>query len=1078
MMQPSTSLAISKIKVRVPFRRQELITRTRLLETLTNQLNRRLLLVVAPAGYGKTSLLVDVAQQSKNPVCWFAIDPLDREPQRFVRYLIAAIAEQFPEFGQEALMALESMTSFDGDEERLLVTLANEIISKINVPFHLILDDYHLVGDMPFAGLIISRLLQLTDEHLHLILASRNIPDLADVPLLIARGQFGGVTFQDLAFQPQEIQQLFLHNSGLSLELADARALVEQTEGWIAAIHLTNGHPAGLPRMHPLESTRELFDFFSSEVLRRQSRQVYRFLLMTSIFDVFDVGLCEQVLTPLVGDEKYDWGQLFEVVRTGNLFSVGLDRDGRLIRYHQLFQYFLRAQLQYEDPVLAWHLHQRLGEVYEAREEWEEALQVYDRQGAHEQQARLLIRISSIFLRSGQILTLSHWLEKLPEEVVQKTPGLIALRGVICSTRGENSRALELYNRAEGELRISDDVAAWTTTLVRRAEVLRQLGEFKQALRDVDQTLVLTQDSENLELQQTFAEAQRIRGLASYGLGNMQDALTWLQRALKTSQALGLQRNIPILEAELGVVYRKLGQPEVTARYYASALAAWRSAGNTGWRANLLNNMGLLCHMTGRLNEAREYLSEALQIAEQSGYVTIQTTVLISLGDLLADLSEKISAYDHYDRALTLATNLGNSLLIFYAQLGEARMQRLTGEVSLAIEELKHAELSQVSLGTFERALFNLELGCCWLAMDKPEVSMGFLRAAEELFEQGGNLMEQKIARLWLEIVRALQNSKITPDNLKSILPPVHEWRLATPFMLHAAQAVTQLRAKGQSGLLADPVLGKFFAQAAEHQRLLTRSQEPSVLASVDTQKPRLEITSFGEVVVRFNQRILKTADWQTRESRDFFMFLLHSPPQTKEQIALEFWPDISPARLKMRFKINVYRVRKALGQDAVLFEADRYRFNRTLSYTWDREVLDQLLNTIPATIGPHHLDPLQRAIDILRKPYLADLDADWAVSDRLRYQDLYRDLLVRLADGFLQANQPQSCLDSAREALRQDPLLETAHRLIIQAYATLHDPAGMTLQFRQYQQLMMSELGLGPSAEISLLYERLLDTL
>ncbi len=107
-MLPSSALPISKIKVRVPFRRRELITRTRLIETLYDQLEKRLLLLVAPAGYGKTSLLVDFAEQCELPICWLSLDALDQEPQRFLRYVIAAITERFPSFGQDSLAALES----------------------------------------------------------------------------------------------------------------------------------------------------------------------------------------------------------------------------------------------------------------------------------------------------------------------------------------------------------------------------------------------------------------------------------------------------------------------------------------------------------------------------------------------------------------------------------------------------------------------------------------------------------------------------------------------------------------------------------------------------------------------------------------------------------------------------------------------------------------------------------------------------------------------------------------------------------------------------------------------------------
>ncbi|NJC97650.1 MAG: hypothetical protein FIB03_15160 [Anaerolineae bacterium] len=139
-------MPISRNKVRIPFRRRELVKRTRLFDTLHTQIDRRVLLVIAPAGYGKTSLLVDFALETELPVCWLSLDSLDGEPQRFLRHLIAAVAERFPEFGRDSLAALESMSSFESDGERLLVTITNEINARIADHFYLILDDYHLAG--------------------------------------------------------------------------------------------------------------------------------------------------------------------------------------------------------------------------------------------------------------------------------------------------------------------------------------------------------------------------------------------------------------------------------------------------------------------------------------------------------------------------------------------------------------------------------------------------------------------------------------------------------------------------------------------------------------------------------------------------------------------------------------------------------------------------------------------------------------------------------------------------------------------------------------------------------------------
>ncbi|RPI93225.1 MAG: hypothetical protein EHM40_10560 [Chloroflexi bacterium] len=1072
-----SELPISRIKVRIPHRRRELITRTRLIDALYEQLEKRLLVIVAPAGYGKTSLLVDLAQQSELPVSWLSLDVLDQEPQRFLRYLIAAITEKFPGFGRDSLAALESMASIEQDEERLLITITNEINAQINEHFILILDDYHLVSNVAFVNHVISRFLQLTGEHVHLILSTRNLPNLPDASLMIARNQIGGLSFEELSFYPEEIQQLFQHNNGILLSREDAQTLVEQTEGWIAAIHLTNGNPATLPQMHPLESTRELFDFFSKEVLLRQPEQVRRFMLMTAVFGTFDASLCERVLEPLVEGQHFDWPVLFEAVRSGNLFSVPLDNDGRWMRYHHLFQHFLRSQLQYEQPVLAWHIEQNLARAYEEQQAWEEALELYARLDDHENQVRLLIQIGQDFVLAGHVLTLANWLDKLPSEVIYSHPALISLLGIIRATRGETRESLELFNLAESSLQGSGNETEWTTTLVRRAEAYRQLGLFDRALTDLDKVLELTKGSSIPVVQYTFAEAQRIKGLTLFGLGHAKDSLTWLQDSLQTCRKLGIKKKVPILETELGVVYRRLGETEIAARYYASALQAWEKAGNTGWKARLLNNLGLLYYMTGRMEEAYPLLQEALTVLERSGHTRIQTNVLLSLGDLLTDLGDLDAAYTHYDKALTLASNLGHSLYIFFASIGQARLQRLRGNHLLAVEDLRRAELSQVNLGTFERAMYSLELGCCWLEAGKLELSIDSLQESVALFGQGGNQMEQAVAQLWLEVASSVQDPQGAAHRLKELLPARRDWQKPTAQMIHAGRAARWLKKRG-SLLLKDAVLRSFFEQAERvRESLLPLCRKlRNANENVQPASPRLEITSFGKLAVRHSQRVVELSDWQTREARDLFLFLLQSPPLTKEQIGVVFWPDISPARLKMRFKINIYRIRQAIGQDVILFEDDRYRFNRTINYTWDREQFDRLFENLRQnTVKSENKRLLEEVVVLLKGDYLADLDADWAVLDRLRYQEIHRYVMLQLAAIYLREGQAHDCLNVARQVLQSDPLLEEAHRLIIQAYASLHDPANMTLQYRQYRQSLGDQLGLQPSLEISTLYEQLM---
>ena len=1070
------NIPVSAIKVRIPPKRAEIITRPRLIELLYDQVDRPLLFVVAPAGYGKTSLLIDLAGQVELPVCWLSLDTLDQDPQRFLRYVIAAIAERFPHFGRDSLSVLENITSLTTDQEQILVTITNEIHACIREHFMLVLDDFHFVEGSELVIQLLNRFLQLMGENVQIIIASRNTPDLPIALLMIARNQVGGVSFRDLSFRTEEIQILFQQNKKIELSQDDAETLLRETEGWIAAIHLSNGLPDSLPHIHPLESTTVLFDFFAREVMEKQSEPYRKFLLWTSMFDVFDASLCERVLNPLVGGESLDWKLMFDKVRATNLFTVPLDQAGYWMRYHHLFQHFLRAQLQYEEPALAWNIQQNLAYDYEQQQNWEEALQVYDRLNDYPNQVRLLSEIGTNFVMAGRILTMHNWLLKIPVELLYSQPMLISHLAVVHFTQGDQHRALALLNQAEEGLRgVDEDKSYWLITLCRRAEAQRQIGNLAAALQDVQEILEVVENDSAYMDHSLFADALRTRGVVNFGMGNMREALSFLEKALQRYQLLGLQNMIPVVETELGVVHRRLGEPQVSELYYASALKNLEKGGDSGWKARLLNNMGVMKYMSGQMEEAYHLFNESLQIAELCGYLRLKTNAWHSLGDLFVALDDLDSAFTFYDQALTLASNLGHSMNIFFASLGEARIKRLRGNAESALLDLHQMELSQISLGSYERAFLDLERGLCFLDLNRVEDALPVFRNAQALFSEGGNQAEQLVPHLWSEVTQAVLNGR---ESLVELIPPQREWRIPSFLMLHAGRAARWLRLKKQTRLLKKSSLRLFFEQA---ERLLDslpsladRIQKPAAKTGTDT--PRLEIISFGTVQVRHDGRLLEISDWQTREARDLFLFLLQSPPRTKEQIAADFWPDLPPSKLKMRFKINMYRIRQALGQDAVIFQDEYYSFNRGISYNWDRERFDELFNEAQVkTVIPERIKTLEEALKIAHTRYLADLDAFWVEADRLGYEERRKAVMLGLAELYLQVEREQDGLNLTRQILRSDPLLEAAHRLSLKVYAAQHDPAGLALHYNQYQKLLEDELGMLPSLEMRTLYETLL---
>src|ERR1051325_2937733 len=461
---PSKSIPISKTKIIVPHRRPVLLSRPRLLESLKSLLDNKLLLLSAPAGYGKTSLLIDLANNVDMPVCWLSLDLLDRDPQRFLAYLIASLGERFPRVGEASRPQLNRLKSIEQDAESLLITLTNEIYDQIEDDFLVIIDDFHLLDDFPVISSLVNRLLELVMENCHILLSSRTLPNLDDVTLMVAREQVAGLNHVELAFAPRELQALYAQNYHQHLSEEAAQDVVDQTSGWITGMVLFNS--PGMTRV----SGVDMFAYLGHQVLDQQPEPVREFLMRTSLPEEFNSEFCELVLGPLYS-EPQNWFAFMGLILEKNLFVLPLGEDGRWLRYHPLFREFLQARLREERPQEVQSVLERMVTAYEKMGEWEKAYFTCKQLNDMEALAGVVERSGTSMLQTA-LVTLEGWINSLPPAYVRTRPGLISLRGPILALKGNLQESKDLLDIAVSIYRKDRDTAGLDLALTRRANTL------------------------------------------------------------------------------------------------------------------------------------------------------------------------------------------------------------------------------------------------------------------------------------------------------------------------------------------------------------------------------------------------------------------------------------------------------------------------------------------------------------------------------------------------------------------------------------------------------------------------------
>lgn len=1066
-------IPVSKTKIIPPRRRAEILTRHRLLDMLFDALDKKLALVSAPAGYGKTSLLIDLVDQSEFPCCWLTLDELDRDPQRFAAYFIAALAERFPEFGAQSRNVLEKMSSFEQDMERLLVTICNEIIDSIREHFIFVLDDFHLLeGVLPLQNFI-NRFIQLMDENCHLVISSRVLTGLIDLPLLVARDQVGGLSFSDLAFQPQELQSLLAQNKNLHITDDKARQLIANTEGWItglqfSGIDLFNGNSAGLA----VDNGAALFDYLGQQVLDRLPAELQEFILRTALFEEFDTSLCEMVLSPFYV-EKQDWQKWIKSISNNNLFALPVGTDGRWLRYHHLFRDFIRVRFERDRPHEITPILSRLEAAYEVMDEWEKAHHICKKLNDTNLLTEMIER-SSVPMFQRAMVTLEAWLNELPPSYLRNRPGLLSIQGNIIYTKGDVREGLNLLTRAEQTFRRQKNKYGLNLTLVRRASAHRFIGDYAASLRDSDEVIQSTQTSD--DMQTLHAEALRLKGLIFVRLGKAREAIPYLERSLELNQ-LADKTRVPNLLLETGMAYRIVGNFSDARRSYEKALSISKQNGNLSLQASILNNMGVMYHTQGEYEKAIFAFEEGLLCAQRIQSGRLETLISIGLGDLFAELENFGMAEQNYHYASEALENMEDRFLFYslaIARINLALQHKDSAAARSMIGDV--AKSVKINPSNYEYGFLSLLQGRLSLLDTEPRKAVIEIKKAEGYFMEDGRELELTVTRVW-HAAAAFQSG----DHAQSahILKELYGNRGQVS---HAVLAAVYQARSYLDGVQSLPEVSRIardlFTKADRLASTMPdiRRQLRRQARVVQSPAPRLTIQAFGKAVVLVDGRPLSLSDWQTQSVRDFFFyFLTISRPMSKEQIIDFLWQgDHEPARLKLRFKNEIFRLRKAVGQDVIIYKDANYFFNHNLDYEYDVEAFESHIARAKAKGDSRgKIEFFQMAVDLVKGPYLADVYMDWALHDRERLSQMYLHALAALGSLYVAGAQLEEALAACQRAIGYDPSFETAYQITMQVYNRLGDTISVKRTFQNCVDAMMQTFGLSPTQETRELYLR-----
>ncbi len=1072
----ASEIPITRTKILVPRRRDDILSRPRLLNMLTEMLDARLLIISAPPGYGKTSLLIDFAIHTDLPVCWLAIDPLDHDVQTFLAHFIASLRLKFPQFGQASLIAVTNTTQDNLDLDLLSTTLANDIYEHIKEHFVLVLDDYHQISENSHIEAFLTSLIRNIDENCHLVLISRNLVVLPDLPLMIARAQVAGLGYEDLAFLPDEIQALMQQNYQRSLPTEQADQLAAQTEGWITGLLLTNqlGDSAHTARVLGLG----LYDYLTGQVFDSQPPEIRTFLLRTSLLEEFDAAFCEEVIAQALELPPQDWKRLIDLTLAFNLFILPVGEDGLTLRYHNLFRDFLQERMQREYSYEAARIQVRLADVYCQRRDWEHAFYLYQRLGRVDEMMTLIERAGSSMISSGRLVTLGAWLDELPIGSVENRPGLLSIQAGVAVMRGDPTLGLSLASQAIPGLNASHDLPAAALNLIRRSTANRMLGNYQQALSDAERALGMVDHQPDMAFYQ--ADALRVKGNCLYQQGRLRDALGCLSQSVMLYQSIKDEESAAQALLEVGMANQALGSSQAAEVAYTRALKYWQNSSNLVWQANILNNLGVQQHLRGDYVTASQTLEKAVQTARASYYPRQEAYALTSLGDLYRDLDALDEADDAYKQARGISYHTSDQGLTVYLDLAEAILARLRGRLPQA-QQMTYAAQQKAEAGgsLFEQNLARMEFAVELLISKDYRSALLALSGVSDYFSSEGSLVETGLSRLYLSItLHQSGDFAACASQLREVYLLVTESDIAQP-LLTAGRQFKAVLEKVAARPELNPLVARLLQRVDdfENQIPTLRKHLRPHLAAVPFAPPRIIIRALGRMQVRINNKLVRTADWQVQSARDlFFLILSFKNGLTKEEIGSYFWPDSTQAELKLRFKNTVYRLRRAIGREPLSFDDALYFFNHDIDYEYDVETFLHEIELAKQAANPEQrIRHYQAAIRNYHGVFMPEVEETWVISERERLQRTFLDSLTNLIELHLASRHYNQVLEYCQHALEADACQESAHRSAMQAHAALGNRAAIQRQYELCCTALRNELDLIPSAQTEKLYNELM---
>jgi LuxR family maltose regulon positive regulatory protein len=633
-ISPEQSKDLLRTKFFAPAIRSNQVSRPRLIDLLNGGMDKTLILVSAPAGYGKSTLVSRWLKETGIPSAWLSLDVGDNDPIRFLQYLLVVFQPIAPGTGGSLLDMLQPV-----QYETVINNLTNELASTSG-SFVLVMDDFHLINSEAVINIVIY-LLEHLPRQIHLVLLTRIDPPLP-ISRLRVRHQLVDIRADQLRFTCDEIAAFLNDTMKLKLSADDLSAIEKRTEGWIAGLQLAALSMQSRKDVHGFVSAftgshHYIMDYLVEEVLKLQPPNISDYLMQTSILDHICGPLSESVID-IVPEGLLDGQSILESLERANLFVIPLDDERRWYRYHHLFADVLKKRLEQHYPNSLPKLHLRASRWFEQNGLISEAVRHALTAGDQDRVIQLIEQNGPLLLIGGELANLRNWI-KAVESKSQTHPWILIIKAWLFILTGQPALAEEMLQSAEKlisslevDVKIKLMQGAITTGRSYRSFMngdTNQTATFaRQAVEELPDIDIISRSIRSI--------ATALLGEACFMNGELEEARQACMEAKRIGQAAGDVPSVIIINCALGRIFTEQGHLHQAAEIYAETLQiATRPDGKklvSAGEAYAESNQ--IFYEWNNLETASEQAHYCLELCRQWGQETFYAKGLVMLARL------------------------------------------------------------------------------------------------------------------------------------------------------------------------------------------------------------------------------------------------------------------------------------------------------------------------------------------------------------------------------------------------------------------------------------------------------------